>query len=383
MESKRTARQSGFELVRIIAMFLIVANHLANHGIFKVTSEDIYALWPEMSPFNQAAGALISCGGRIGVAVFFMLTGYFMVERDKLSPKSAVNFLWRVHFFAAAMFAIVVILRAATGLGADINMPLAARKSFCTPLTIWWFALAYFVLLFLAPSINIFVRSMRGRGAVFLLILYLWYFFYLGGNVSSSYDDYIKAIFFYLIGAFVRIMETKPSGTIQAHADPAESSLQHFSASAAGLAVHTILFLCAFLLSGYLMYDVIQDMTGGTSVLGNILIWTPEEFINNVMIPVDGLLLLLIGRIRFSSRIVNYIASCTFGVYLIHEYAFTRKILWHDLLRADTFQYKSRFFILYAFLDVAVIFLAGIILETIRLKIGTLFQRKLNQKGRL
>lgn len=191
MESKRTARQSGFELVRIIAMFLIVANHLANHGIFKVTSEDIYALWPEMSPFNQAAGALISCGGRIGVAVFFMLTGYFMVERDKLSPKSAVNFLWRVHFFAAAMFAIVVILRAATGLGADINMPLAARKSFCTPLTIWWFALAYFVLLFLAPSINIFVRSMRGRGAVFLLILYLWYFFYLGGNVSSSYDDYI------------------------------------------------------------------------------------------------------------------------------------------------------------------------------------------------
>ena len=148
MESKRTARQSGFELVRIIAMFLIVANHLANHGIFKVTSEDIYALWPEMSPFNQAAGALISCGGRIGVAVFFMLTGYFMVERDKLSPKSAVNFLWRVHFFAAAMFAIVVILRAATGLGADINMSLAARKSFCTPLTIWWFALAYFVLLF-------------------------------------------------------------------------------------------------------------------------------------------------------------------------------------------------------------------------------------------
>ena len=242
MESKRTARQSGFELVRIIAMFLIVANHLANHGIFKVTSEDIYALWPEMSPFNQAAGALI-------------------IFRNAI----------------AAMFAIVVILRAATGLGADINMPLAARKSFCTPLTIWWFALAYFVLLFLAPSINIFVRSMRGRGAVFLLILYLWYFFYLGGNVSSSYDDYIKAIFFYLIGAFVRIMETKPSGTIQAHADPAESSLQHFSASAAGLAVHTILFLCAFLVSGYLMYDVIQDMTGGTSVLGNILIWTPED----------------------------------------------------------------------------------------------------------
>ena len=74
MESKRTARQSGFELVRIIAMFLIVANHLANHGIFKVTSEDIYALWPEMSPFNQAAGALISCGGRIGVAVSSMIS---------------------------------------------------------------------------------------------------------------------------------------------------------------------------------------------------------------------------------------------------------------------------------------------------------------------
>ena len=54
-------RESGFELVRIIAMVLIVANHLMNHGIFKVTSQTPYSLFPQMSPLNQAVSAVISC----------------------------------------------------------------------------------------------------------------------------------------------------------------------------------------------------------------------------------------------------------------------------------------------------------------------------------
>ena len=92
-------RESGFELVRIIAMVLIVANHLMNHGIFKVTSQTPYSLFPQMSPLNQAVSAVISCGGRIGVAVFFMITGYFLADREKLSPRSVLSFLGRVHFF--------------------------------------------------------------------------------------------------------------------------------------------------------------------------------------------------------------------------------------------------------------------------------------------
>lgn len=359
-------RESGFEMVRIIAMAMIVANHLINHGIMKVSGPDPYALWSGMSSINRIISAVTGCGGRIGVAVFFMLTGYFMAEREKISVPSVFNFLGKVHFFAAVMLCIFLLLRTSTGFGADFDLPSAVKKSLFIPATLWWFAFAYLVLMFLAPSINIFVRSMKKKGFVLILLLYIWYFFYRDGSSLYSYYDFIKAVFFYMTGAFIK--ETEGENSV-------------FSGSVGGLIFHVLLFLCAFFLCGYLMYDVIQDSTNGTSIIGNILFWTPNQVLNNILIPLTGLLLLLVGKIRFSSRLVNHIASCTFGVYLFHEYSYTRTFLWHNILKADVVQFKSSLFPLYILLDVAVIFLAGIILETIRVQLEKLF-RKVGHQGR-
>lgn len=369
---KKKARESGFELVRIIAMVLIVANHLMNHGIFKVTSQTPYTLWPQMSPFNQAVSASISCGGRIGVAVFFMITGYFLAGREKLSPRSVFSFLARVHFFGALMFIFYTVLRLTTGYGKGLDFQTIAKRSLCTPAVLWWFALAYLILLFLAPSINILIRFMDRKALFLLLILYIWFFFYKTGNEEYIPVNYVKAVLFYMTGAFVRVLEQKeqPGGTVDAGTDSAQRS---FSSSAAGLVVHIFVFAVLFLLSGLVMYDAIMKTTGGSGFIDRILFWEPNHFLNDVLIPLDGLALLLVGKIRFQSSIVNKISSCTFSVYLLHEYSFTRAFLWHDLLKADTVQFCSSFFPLYIILDVAVIFLAGIIVENIRLRLAALF----------
>lgn len=367
-------RESGFELVRIIAMILIVANHLMNHGIFKVTSKAPYSLFPQMSPFNQAVSAVISCGGRVGVAVFFMITGYFLADREKLSPRSVLSFLGRVHFFGILMFAFFMVLRLTTGCESDLDLSRAARLSLCTPAVLWWFALAYLILLFLAPSINVLIRYLDRKAVFLLIILYVWFFFYKSGNEEFIPINFIKAVLFYMMGAFVRICgqssRLKEADAAASASGPARSD---FSSSAAGLLVHVIVFVILFLVSGYFMLDVIRNTTADAGVIGRILFWKPDRFLNDVLIPLDGLALLLVGKYRFTSRIVNRISACTFSVYLLHEYTFTRPFLWHDLLKADTVQYRSSLFPLYVILDVAVIFLAGIIVETIRLRLAALF----------
>ena len=367
-------RESGFELVRIIAMVLIVANHLMNHGIFKVTSQTPYSLFPQMSPLNQAVSAVISCGGRIGVAVFFMITGYFLADREKLSPRSVLSFLGRVHFFGILMFAFYMVLRLTTGYESDLDLGRAARLSLCIPAVLWWFALAYLILLFLAPSINVLIRYLDRKAVFLLIILYVWFFFYKSGSEQFIPVNFIKAVLFYMMGAFVRICgQNRRLKEADAAASAAGSVCSDFTSSAAGLFVHVIVFVILFLVSGYIMLDVIRNTTADAGTIGRILFWKPDSFLNDVLIPLDGLALLLVGQFRFTSRIVNRISACTFSVYLLHEYTFTRPFLWHDLLKADTVQYKSSLFPLFVLLDVAVIFLAGIIVETIRLRLAELF----------
>lgn len=346
---KTRVRESGFELLRIIAMVMIVANHLVNHGILKVSSPDPNVLWPGGSVLNRLLCALLTSGGRVGVAVFFMISGYFLAEQEKISVRSLRGILGKVHYFGAVMLGLLFVLNRVVNYGAQIDLHAAARESLCIPLTVWWFTFAYTVLLFLAPSLNILVASFRQKWAFVLLILYIWFFFYraLGDFV---YDDFIKAVFFYLIGAWVR----RTFG-------PARK------ASVLRIGLFFCLCLAAWLLAGFLSWVGLCHATAGADAYAWSLPVSPGRILNNAVIPLFALSMLLLFReVHFSSGMVNRIAGCTFGVYLFHDYTFTRAFLWHSFLKTDTLQFSSRWFPAYILLDILLIFSFGILLELLR-----------------
>lgn len=74
-----TIRNSGFELMRIVAMLMIIAHHLALHGILNCDG-DIYN---SSNVFNRLVVQLYFPGGEVGVGLFFMISGYFLVNSDK------------------------------------------------------------------------------------------------------------------------------------------------------------------------------------------------------------------------------------------------------------------------------------------------------------
>ena len=67
-------RRTNLELLRIVAMIMIVFHHLACHSSFLLDGLSIGRLWIN----------LISIGGKIGVSLFVLITGYFMIEKEKL-----------------------------------------------------------------------------------------------------------------------------------------------------------------------------------------------------------------------------------------------------------------------------------------------------------
>lgn len=90
----KAKRQSNFELLRIISMILIIAHHYAIHGGFELSKQAFSA----QLFFLQ----VLSYGGKLGVNLFVLISGYFLVtSRCKL--KKAVNLWMKVTVFSACI----------------------------------------------------------------------------------------------------------------------------------------------------------------------------------------------------------------------------------------------------------------------------------------
>ena len=69
VKQEKPARNAAFELLRIIAMLFIIAHHFYVHGGFS-----------SISPTNKALMTFFEFGGKFGVAIFVMISGYFLVN---------------------------------------------------------------------------------------------------------------------------------------------------------------------------------------------------------------------------------------------------------------------------------------------------------------
>lgn len=76
-------RESNFELLRIFAMFMIITHHYVVHGILSLEGKIDYSVWRMGAFFNKIFSSVLWPGGGIGVALFFMITGYFSVDKEK------------------------------------------------------------------------------------------------------------------------------------------------------------------------------------------------------------------------------------------------------------------------------------------------------------
>ena len=64
-------RNSNFELLRIFAMLMIVMHHYICHGGF---------VFDKALTFNKAVSECAYWGGKVGINLFVLITGYFMVK---------------------------------------------------------------------------------------------------------------------------------------------------------------------------------------------------------------------------------------------------------------------------------------------------------------
>ena len=91
----RKDRMSNFELLRIISMLIIVIYHFALHGNIINSAQGI----------SKAVSNVLFIGGTLGVNLFVLIGGYFMVDTD-FRIKRLLK-LWFATFFYSALISII------------------------------------------------------------------------------------------------------------------------------------------------------------------------------------------------------------------------------------------------------------------------------------
>lgn len=346
-------RDSKFELLRILAMLMIIGSHLASHGVMHcLDQESAYILWSEGTAINQLFSAALATGGIVGVALFFMLTGYFMIYNDKIKLERVFCETFYYGIFAAILFAVSYLCGYHYSEVSTENLWGSILKRILIPVTggSWWFITVYVFLMLLHSLINKTANKFNEKGFFFLLFI-TWVFWYsFGYALDASFFSIQQGIFFYLIGGYIRrfnIVEKvkKRKGVL------------------------ILVILAAMLLHTSILYAgnwLKIDLTLKKEVIRRFI----TAFDTAIPIPAEATAIFLIfGSMDIKhNETINKIAATTFGVYLIHDSIYGRSLIWRGILKVDTFWYQSIFFPVSALCLVVVVFAVCSMIDLLRIK---------------
>ena len=325
-------RKSNFELLRFICMISIILHHfVCFHNVKEVINFD----------GSSIVYYLFCSGGKLGVVLFAMITGYFMIE-CKASIKKLFLLEGQVLSYSIVIFLIVFCLGNINITANDI-----VKSFFPNILGTYWFFSSYFILYLIIPYLNKLISVISKKDFFKLLIIGFVFLVLIPTLViyKKEISGTLYLIYYYLIGGYIR-KYCKNNNSSNRY-------LVDFFFSYFFMLVITFILgklsLINSILDGYILFF---EHLGSIFIFGcavSLFLWFKN---------------LNIGQ----SKIINTLGSVSFGVYLFHENFFIRNLLWNKLFVSSRYYGSFMFFIYGIFISISIYFLGGSI-EFIRKKI--------------
>lgn len=192
---KNKNRLVQYELIRIISMFMIVLHHICVHGSFGIKATEFQSKIFIVQTF--------SIYGKVGVALFMMITGYFLVN-SQVKIKKVFRIISQTIFYLTLGFIILLI-----NLWKNDYLSFSTiEDSFLSsyfPFTGYWFMNGYILLFLLLPIINPYIVKLSRTQFLKVIGLGIILFSFSGiitGNFAPLGDA--GTLFLpYLLGAFL------------------------------------------------------------------------------------------------------------------------------------------------------------------------------------
>ena len=314
-------RQSNMELLRIVAMFMIVVYHTVYYVFYDYRGD---------SPFFASLMTLL----HIGVPLFVLISGYFGIKPSK---KGALRLYVILLFYNLLFYGLRLIC-------GDVSFSYKAFIKLFFPFSIgsrYWFFKVYLMLYIMSPILT-FVRDEGGGRKLLIisgLITFYWGWF---AHHPSLWDgkNLINFIFLYMLGGWLRVSFDCTDKKI----------VRKYS---------IVVYLVIVTIIGWLLYfsnESIQDTIKRLCYGYN----------SPVLILMSVTFFLFFASFDFKSKLVNWIASSVFAVYLVHENYWFYRDQWYSFLEHQYLTYHWTLFVPVLLVECFALFVGAILLDKIQ-----------------
>lgn len=303
-------RNSSIELLRIISMILIIFHHFALHGDFDFSSSSITVsrLWYYF----------IIMGGKIGVNIFILISGYFLISNKKIefNLKKIIKLWGQILFYSITILVLSILI--------TNNYPgikIIIKSMLPITFSLWGFASGYFVLYLFHPFINRLLHSLTKNEYIILIGLQFicWCVIPTFTGQLFQSNTLLWYIFLYCIAGYLKLYGQNINKKTSFY---------------------------------FIIFIVLYAMTYLSSVVFSVLGLKWEIFANHSMYffgpeKISTFLVSVSMFIAFASynmpysKWINRIASTTFGIYLLHDNPIVRNYLWNILFHNNKYQDSS------------------------------------------
>lgn len=361
-------RDSGIELLRIIAILMVIGIHVFLYGNYYEAAEAVGGI-------VGASAVLVRMLLRPAVNIFVMITGYFMVRAKfdlRKSYKRVLRVYLSVYFYSVVLSLLTLIAGpehyTVDGVTTPVHI-IILKMLFPVLAQNWYFLSDYILLALFAPFVNIILQNISKKHYQILIalssaLMSLWFVLAdikIMEEVVRTYGfkdladgkNLFSFIYLYIIGGYIRLYVKKN---------------EH-------VRYRYLLIVFACVLVNWVLATKLQRQLGFNDVA--------LRYTNPLVILMAVYMLMFFKDLNFYSHFVNLLASATLGVYAIHEFKYVRLAIWNkfNFLKIDCSNLLLN--IMYIISIILIIFVVCTLIELLRQRLFLMCERMIkNKEGR-
>lgn len=294
---KENKRDSNFEVLRILSMIMIVFHHLSVHSGLNLSTIEIFpnVLWIKF----------IQMGGKIGVNLFVLISGYFLINSERIKISKILKLWGQMLFTSISIYIVFCIL----GLE-HLKIQYIIKRILPVIFEEWWFSSTYFVLYIISPVLNNMLKRIERNNykRMLLIMLVFWCIIPTLFGTSFQSNSLIWFVTLYCVAGYIKLYGQ----------DWKISNKKYFLLA---------LVIVIFTYSSVILLDLKNIRVSNFE--NNILYFYNMQRLPMFLISLFVFLGFKETTVEYS-RFINIIASTTFGIYLIHDDNYMRRFLWID-----------------------------------------------------
>lgn len=328
-------RESNFELLRIIAMLLVMITHATFLALGVPTHEDSITI-----PYSSFGIFLSQSFSTVCVNIFVLLSGWFGI---KVNLKRFSEFIFQIFFFTSIIFIGLYIYSSNVIANTD-----ALLTFFMFHSSDYWFIKAYIGLYLFSPILNTFAeRASQKQLGYFLISFFIFQTIYgwlsidgvqwIGGGYSA-----VSFFFLYLAAKYTRQYLLPDINKISQK-------------------LYITIYISIVLFIATLAFIVTRL---GIPIAGRLFTYT------NPLVLLESLLLIIIfSRISIKSKIINWVGISCFSVYLLHANELLLRPYYGKIINNFSVTESIECFLISTTLFILGIFLISILLDKVRIAV--------------